>query len=84
LLVLPLSRIVSTSGFRGISDSTLSYRESGSFVAFLITRFGIDRVLQFFRTGTRDDALGTIRMRFEQAFGTTLENAEADWLAFVG
>jgi hypothetical protein len=84
LLVLPLSRIVSTSDFRGISDSTLSYRKAGSFVAFLITRFGIDRVLQLFRTGTRDDALGTIRMRFEQAFGTTLEKAEADWLAFVG
>jgi hypothetical protein len=84
LLVLPLSRIVSTSDFRGISDSTLSYREAGSFVAFLLTRFGIDRVLQFFRTGTRDDALETIRAQFEQAFGTTLEKAEADWLAFVG
>jgi len=83
-LVLPLSRIVSTTGFRGISDSTLSYRESGSFVAFLITTFGIDRVLQFFRTGTRDDALETIRGRFEQAFGTTLEKAEADWLTSVG
>jgi hypothetical protein len=84
LLVLPLSRIVSTSGFRGISDNTLSYLEAGSFVAFLIARFGIDRVLPFFRTGTRDDALDTIRARFEQAFGATLEKAEADWLAFVG
>jgi len=84
LLVLPLSRIVSTSDFRGISDSTLNYREAGSFVAFLITRFGIDRMVPLFSTSTRDDAPGTIRMRFEQAFGTTLENAEADWLAFVG
>jgi hypothetical protein len=70
--------------FRKISDSTLSYREAGSFVAFLITRFGIDRVVPLFSTSTRDDALGTIRMRFEQAFGTTLEDAEADRLAFVG
>ena len=30
---------------------------------------------------TRDDALGVVRTRFEQAFGVTLENAEAMWLA---
>jgi len=83
-LVLPLSRIVTTSGFRGVSDSVLSYREAGSFVAFLITRFGVDRVLVFFRTSTRDDSLATIELRFQQAFGTTLADSEAEWLAFVG
>jgi hypothetical protein len=83
-LVLPLLRIVTTSGFRGIPDSVLSYREAGSFVAFLIARFGLDRVLTFFRPGTEDDSLAVIEQRFQQAFGTTLAAAEAEWLAFVG
>ena len=82
-LVLPLSRIVTTSGFRAVSDSVLSYREAGSFVAFLIDRFGLDRVLAFFRASTREDALGVIETHFQQAFGTVLPDAEAAWLAFV-
>ncbi len=83
-LVLPLSGIVTSSGFRAISDSTLSYREAGSFLAFLITRFGLDRVLVFFRASSRDDALALIEQRFKQAFGVTLGAAEAEWLAFIG
>jgi hypothetical protein len=83
-LLLPLSRIVTTSGFRGISDSVLSYREAGSFVAFLITRFGMDDVLAFFRASTRDDSVAVIELQFQQAFGTTLAVAEAEWLVFIG
>jgi hypothetical protein len=83
-LALPLSRIVTTSGFRAVSDSVLSYREAGSFVAFLIDRFGLDRVLAFFRASTRDDALSVIELRFQQALGTALGDAEGEWLAFVG
>jgi hypothetical protein len=83
-LVLPLSNIVTSTGFRSITDSTLSYREAGSFVAFLVTRYGLERLLAFFRGGTRDDSLGVIETRFRQAFGTALADAEAEWLAFVG
>jgi hypothetical protein len=82
-LVLPLSRIVTTSGFRAISDSVLSYREAGSFLAFLTARYGMDPVLAFFRTSGRDDPLGSIELRFQRAFGVTLATAEAEWLAFV-
>jgi hypothetical protein len=83
-LVLPLSSIVTTAGFRAIADSTLSYREAGSFVAFLITRFGLDSALAFVRISTRDDSLAVIELRVQQAFGTTLTAAEAEWLAFLG
>ena len=83
-LVLPLSNIVTSTGFRNVTDSTLSYREAGSFVAFLMTRYGLERVLAFFRASTRDDAPGVIEVRFQQAFGVTLSAAEAEWLAFVG
>jgi hypothetical protein len=83
-LVLPLSRIVTTNGFRAIGDTTLSYCEAGSFVAFLVERFGMARVLTFFRASTRDDALATIEQRFSQVFGLTLDEAQAAWLGFIG
>jgi hypothetical protein len=83
-LVLPLSNIVTSTGFRAVADGTLSYCEAGSFVAFLMTRYGLERVLAFFRASARDDALGVIETRFQQAIGITLSAAEAEWLAFVG
>ena len=83
-LVLPLSCIVATSDFRAVSDSVLAYREAGSFVAFLIERFGIDGIRRLFQASTRDDSLPTIRERFQGALGVSLEQAEAEWLAFLG
>jgi hypothetical protein len=40
-LPLPLSRYVTTSGFRGISDQVLSYHMAGSVVLHLTERFGL-------------------------------------------
>jgi hypothetical protein len=52
-LPLPLSRYVTTEGFRGIQDTAISYRMAGSFVLYLTERFGLAAVLRFFRDGTR-------------------------------
>jgi hypothetical protein len=61
----------------------LSYRMGGSFVLYLQERFGLPALLAFFRTSGRDDSLDMIRARFQQAFGATLEEAEAGWLAVL-
>lgn len=79
-LVLPLARVVVTGDFRSVSDSTLSYREAGSFVRFTIDTYGLERVLGFFRASSRTDAIGTIQERFLSSFGVSLEAAEAAWL----
>lgn len=79
----PLSRYVTTDGFRGISDSVLSYRMAGSFLLFLQERFGLPAVLSFFRTGGRDDTLTLIQTRFQQAFGASLGQVETAWLAML-
>jgi hypothetical protein len=79
-LVLPLGRIIETTGFRAVPDSTLSYREAGSFVRFLIDRYGLDRFLTFWKSGVLpNDAADTIRTRFQTAMGVTFEEAEAAW-----
>lgn len=79
----PLGRYVTTDGFRSISDSVLSYRMAGSFLLFLQERFGLPAVLAFFRSSGRNDSLAVIQDRFRQSFGTSLEQAESDWLAML-
>ena len=82
-LPLPLSRYVTTEGFRGIQDSTLSYRMAGSFVLYLTERFGLAAMLQFFRDGTRGEPLSAIEDRLQATFGLRLEEAQAAWLAML-
>jgi hypothetical protein len=82
-LVIPLDRIVQTNDFRAVSDATLSYRQAGSFVRFVIDRHGIARTLEFFRTSSRTDGLATIKNRFLVAFGEALESTEAEWMTML-
>jgi hypothetical protein len=82
-LQLPLVNYVTTAQFRAITDQELSYREAGSFMLFLTERYGMEAVKAFFRTGTRDDSLATIRSRFQPAVGVSLDQAAADWLAML-
>lgn len=83
-LVLPLSRIIETQGFRAITDSTMSYREAGSFVRFLIDRYGLDRFLAFYGSGVVVDSTAvTISSRFASTMGVSIEDAEAAWLQLL-
>ncbi len=81
---LPLDRIIETTGFRALADSVLSYREAGSFVRFLIDRWGLDRFLAFYRSGVlRDDRKDAIQRRFQAAIGVSFEEAEAACLEML-
>lgn len=82
-LPLPLANYVTTTAFRSLQDQVLSYRMAGSFVRFLIERHGLPAVQQYFRPGSRDEPIGAIRARFAAAMGRSLEDVEADWLAFL-
>jgi hypothetical protein len=82
-LPLPVSRYVTTAGFRGISDSVLSYRMAGSFVLHLTERFGLAAVLRFFQTTNREESADAIQARIRAVFGVTLEDVEASWLAML-
>jgi len=82
-LPLPLSRYVTSDGFRNISDSVLSYRMAGSFVLYLTDRFGMPALQAFMRGASRDDSLAVVRDRMQSAFGVSLEQAEAEWLGLL-
>lgn len=81
---LPVASYATTTPFRNIQDQVLSYRYAGSFVRFLIDRHGLPAVLEFTRRGGgRDESIATIRARAESVFGRSLDQLEADWLAFL-
>jgi hypothetical protein len=81
-LPLPVSGYVTTSEFRGISDTVLSYRMAGSFTLYLTERFGLPAVLRFFvQANGRDESVNAIRARMQAVFGASLEDVESGWLA---
>ncbi len=82
-LVTPLARIYLTNDFRAIADATLSYREAGSFMRFVLDRYGVQPTLAFFRMSSNSDDLATIRARFQAAFGVSIDTVESAWLAML-
>ena len=82
-LVVPLERVMTTTAFRAVADSVLSYREAGSFMRFTIDRYGIERVLEFFRISSETDSVAVFKERFQTAFGVSIDDVERDWLAML-
>jgi hypothetical protein len=82
-LVVPLDRVITTSDFRAVTDTTLSYREAGSFMRFVLDRYGMLRTLEFFRASSSNDSIATIKTRFQAAFGVPIETVESDWLVLL-
>jgi len=50
---------------------------------FAIDRYGIERVLEFFRISSRNDSMDVVKDRFQTALGVSMETAESDWLAML-
>lgn len=82
-LPLPVANYATTTPFRGLQDQVMSYRYAGSFVRFLIDRFGLAATLQFMRGNGSDESLAAIRTRAEAVFGRTFDQIEADWVAML-
>lgn len=82
-LVVPLARIYATHDFRAITDATLSYREAGSFMRFVLDQYGVQPTLEFFRVSSHTDDLATIKARFQAAFGVSIDTVETAWLAML-
>ena len=74
---------MTTTAFRAVTDSVLSYREAGSFMRFTIDRYGIERGLEFFRISSRTDSVTVIKERFQTAFGVSMDDVEREWLAML-
>ena len=80
----PLADLVETASFRN-GDANVSYPESGSFMRWLIDRYGLERVRALYAraAGPSESAAG-VRASFAAVCGVSLDELEAAWLAFIG
>ena len=78
-----IENIIENSGFSS-ADYTITYPQSGSFVRYLIDTFGIEPMKTIFSSVNRDASMSEIKTAFQSIYGITIEDAEQDWLSFIG
>jgi hypothetical protein len=81
--LIPLSLIVDSEAFRS-RDAEITYPESGSFMRWLIDTHGLAKVKALFGRVAYPDPPAASRAAFLGVFGMMLEEAETQWLAFLG
>ena len=78
-----IENIIENSGFNA-ADYTITYPQSGSFVRYLIDTYGIEPMKTIFSSVNRDASTAEIKAAFLSVYGITIEDAEQDWLNFIG
>ena len=56
---------------------------AGSVVLYLTERFGLPKVIEFFRTSQRGDSLDVVDARMREHLEIGVTQAEAGWLAML-
>ncbi|MFM8911293.1 MAG: hypothetical protein ACKOE6_00040, partial [Flammeovirgaceae bacterium] len=77
-----LNQLLVSRSFRNYSDLT-TYPVFGSFVSFLISRYGPVKLKDFFRVCKYSDGLEKINSDFLKSFGISVETAWNEWGDFV-
>lgn len=80
--LIAVNNMLTTEQFRAHPGS-VSYPQAGSFAAFLIDTYGLDPFLAQFRGASPNDSAQRVRSAFQQAFGFSIEQAEAEWHAML-
>jgi hypothetical protein len=80
--LIPLSRLLETNGFRTF-DPNITYPQSGSFVRYLVDRFGLNPIRQIFGSLRPTDSASVVAQAVIKAFGKDISALEAEWLQFL-
>ena len=79
----PLAELFDDAKFQELirtsEGESIGYRSSGSFLAYLLDSYGPGKLKQIYYARSPEFA-----ERFQQAYGRSLADAEADWLRYVG
>jgi len=86
----PVESIMESAAFNAAMESEalagtglVSYSQAGMFVAFLIEKYGLEKMREVMVAVGYSDSLHTIRIHFQQLFGLSIQDAEAAWLAWL-
>jgi hypothetical protein len=80
--LIPIARLAETRSFRSF-DPNVTYPEAGSFVRFLVDRWGLAPMRQIYAALRANDAADVIERAVTDAYGRSLSELEAEWLAFL-
>jgi hypothetical protein len=80
--LIPVADLIETSDFRRFDDN-MTYPEAGSFIRHLIDEYGLDKMLELFRSGTPNQTEGEVRAIFLRVYGISVETAEESWMRFL-
>lgn len=79
----PLTSLFRSSAFFSF-DSNVTYSCAGSFVRYLIDKYGLSALKAYFASATFDDAPSITESRFLAAYGRTLTALWEEWRAWIG
>jgi hypothetical protein len=80
--LFPLSSIASNSGWSA-NNPVVAYVEAGSFVRYVIDRFGMATFKAWWALATSNDTAAAVATKFQTVYGAPLGQVEADWLAWL-
>ncbi len=80
--LLPIAELVDLRRFRALPE-LVTYGESGSFVGFLVERWGMKKFKALYVLPAAEDPVKALPRRFEAVYGTRLDEAEKEWLRFL-
>lgn len=78
--LLPLSELVSTTGFRA-HDDLITYPEAGSFVQHLLATYGLGPFRELYTATPLDPDPAAFDALLRRAYGKDLAALESEWLA---
>lgn len=81
-LLPALSAVVVSTDFARL-DAQVTYPVSGSFVRYLLDSYGLARMKSFFAGARFDEARATVDVRFQSAYGRSLDSAWVEWRAWL-
>lgn len=80
--LLPLSALLTDHDFRQ-QDSAIAYPEAGSFMLYLVDRYGADKARLLFTQLDTNSDLETTQTIFAATYGQSIAEAEEEWLSFL-
>jgi len=80
--LMPITKFIDPTVL-AVAPRHVQEAEFGSFIGYLIQRFGVDKFKRFYAYADAKQAKPQVPARYKEVYGTSLEEGEKDWAAFL-
>ena len=81
--LFPIVDILESNDFNQEDSKLTAYTEAGMFVSYLIKKYGLDKMKEVFCSVIYEDSKETIMAKFQEVFGSGINEVEVEWLAYI-